>query len=73
MGVYYISACHDCKEKAEWNKTSSHQAYVWHIHYFKKLHPEHNVRFSNDYDDDFYDQVWKYKNIKIESKGVGLC
>jgi hypothetical protein len=72
MGVYYMSACHDCKEQHTWDKTSQDWAYRWHSKLFKKLHPEHNTEFSNDYDDDFYDKVWKYKEIKIKSKGAEL-
>jgi hypothetical protein len=72
MGVYHLSACHDCKEQHMWSKTSDSQAYLWHSRLFKKLHPEHNTELGVDLDDDFHDKIWKYREIKITNKGVDV-
>jgi hypothetical protein len=66
MGVYYHSACHDCKEQTMWPKTSEDWAYKWHFRVFKKLHPEHNTDFGNDYNDEFCDKMWKYKSVDLD-------
>jgi hypothetical protein len=67
MGVYHYSACHDCKEKIMWPKTTDRQAFVWHRKLFNKLHPEHDTQLSNDYDDEFYDRISRYKYIEIKN------
>lgn len=62
MAVYYISACHDCKEKVMWLKTSKEQAEKWH----ENFHKNHNKELGHDLDDDFYDSVSTYKNLGIK-------
>jgi hypothetical protein len=71
MAVYYMSACHDCKQLANWDKTSQEQAYRWHC-LFKKAHENHETQFGNDYDDDFYTKIFRYKGQHFKDKGVTL-
>ena len=61
MGVYYISACHDCKEHVMWDKCTREAAEEWH----KMFHPGHNTQLSGDYDDDFYDTIRGYSDLGI--------
>lgn len=63
MGFYYYSACHDCKIKTMWAKCPSETALVWHER-FKKEHENHDTGVSHDYDDEFYDRIWQYKEIQ---------
>jgi hypothetical protein len=49
-----------------WPKTSEDWAYKWHFRVFKKLHPEHNTDFGNDYNDEFCDKMWKYKRVDLD-------
>lgn len=72
MSTYYYSACHDCKEKVMWDKTSQEQAFRWHSHVFKKIHPEHNHQFDSEYNDDFYDKILKYRSKEVISHGERL-
>ena len=62
MAIYYISACHDCKEKIMWAKCTLETA--------KKLnsnfHKGHNTELSDDYDESFYDITFKYKHLGIK-------
>jgi hypothetical protein len=62
MAIYYLSACHDCKEKVIWSKVSQEQAEMWHINF----HNDHNTVFGHDLDDEFYDSIWKYKDLGIQ-------
>lgn len=61
MGVYYISACHDCNECVMWAKCTREAAEDWH----KAFHPGHNTQLSSDYDDDFYDAIRRYRDLGI--------
>lgn len=62
MATYYISACHDCKERVMWTKVTEEQGLKWH----KGFHKGHRTVFGNDLDDDFYDAIWKYKDLGIQ-------
>jgi hypothetical protein len=62
MAIYYLSACHECKEKVMWSKVSEEQAKKWH----ETFHKEHKTAFGNDLDDDFYESIWKYDDLGIQ-------
>lgn len=58
MGVYYISACHDCKESITWPKYTKESCEVFH----NDFHAGHKKEFGFDTDDEFYDRIWRYKS-----------
>lgn len=62
MSLYYISACHDCKEWVMWAKATEKTCKEWH----DEFHAGHDKEFGHDYDDEFYDKVWKYKDLGIQ-------
>jgi hypothetical protein len=63
MSIYYMSACHDCKEWVMWAKCPESQAEKWH----KDFHRGHRTELSNDYDDEFYDKlISDYKKLGIQ-------
>ena len=57
-----MSACHECKEKVMWSKVTEECALKWH----ENFHKGHNTVFGHDLDDDFYDSIWKYKDLGIQ-------
>lgn len=64
MGVYYISACHDCKERVMWLKCPKETAENWH----EEFHKGHEAELGIDEDDEFYDRIWEYKDLGVQSK-----
>jgi len=65
MSTYYLSACHDCKERVMWNKCPEEQGEKWHDKYVETSHKGHNTQFDSDYNDDFYDQILNYTMLRI--------
>lgn len=62
MSIYYLSACHDCKEQVMWSKVTKEQAKLWHGNF----HKGHKTEFSSDHDDDFWDSIRGYKDLGIK-------
>lgn len=67
MSVYFISACHKCKEHVMWSKCKRVTAEKWHKDY-EEQHKEHKnqVQMSTDNDDEFYDRIYHYKDLGIK-------
>lgn len=62
MGVYYISACHDCKERTMWTKCTHEKAEELH----GSFHSDHQTEIGVDEDDRFTDRLKGYKDKGIK-------
>lgn len=66
MAIYYISACHDCKEKVMWAKCPIETAEIYHEEFENILHKGHNVELGHDMDDNFYFGLTGYGDLGIK-------
>jgi hypothetical protein len=64
MGVYYMSACHDCKEQHTMGQATSIGRIDGTLN-LRNFIQNIDTEFSNDYDDEFSLKVGNTKKLKL--------